>query len=311
MKALKTAVKNAVKRVAKPLAEPVTRPVPKPLYKPAPDSGSRSVAAVTFDVGNTLFPFRRKEMDDLVQGFLAFARSRLGPFDEAAVAARYQEVRTEQYRVNLPQLRENDLVDRLRLTLEKALETRTAGGAPAGNNVAAGDSPIGLSGPAGPTGLTPEFLGEAVEAYLHALVAALPLPEGLPALLGRLRTRYRLGIITNYPYSPGTRMLLKEKGIDGFFDAVVVSADWEFVKPHPLLFRQAARELGVDISALLHVGDDWEADIVGAAAAGAQSVLYLGLREEPDPTRGDARGRPLATIKSLEALPALLGLGAA
>ncbi len=256
------------------------------------------IRAVTFDVGNTLLPFRANEMDELLGRFAAFVRERVGPCDERAVIARYNEVRREQYRVNLPHLRENDLLERLELTLRAAIEPTGAATAPA-----AATARCGADGR-----VAPALLAEAAEAYVEALAASLPLPENVLGLLDRLRPHFRLGVITNYPYSPGTRRLLAAKGLDGFFEAVVISADWAFVKPHPVLFRQAARELGVEPASLLHVGDDWEADIIGAAGAGAQSVYFTGFRDEPDPRRGDPAGRPLAVIDDLEELLPLLGV---
>ncbi len=239
----------------------------------------RGVQAITFDVGNTLFPFTQRQMDDLLHRFARYVSSRLGPCDEAGLISRYEAVRSDQYRRNLPHLRENDLIERIELTLRFVTD----------------DVP-------------PELLAEVTEAYLDCLVEALPLPPEVPGLLERLEKRYRLGLITNYPYSPGTRRLIRAKGLWDLFDSVVISADWEFIKPHPLLFRQAARELGVPLEALLHVGDDWEADIIGAARAGAKSVLFLGLREDEDPRRGDPAGKPLATLFDLAELPGLLGM---
>lgn len=238
----------------------------------------RGIKAVTFDVGNTLFPFRRREMDALLDAFIAFVESRMGPCDRERLAERYDSVRLGQYRVNLPRLRENDLIERLKLTLETVTED-----------------------------VTPEMLGEAAEAYIEALAGALPLPPGLPALLATLKSRFRLGVISNYLYSPGTRYLLESKGIASFFDCVIVSADWAFIKPHPLLFRQAARGLGVPVTKILHVGDDWEADIIGATEAGARCVLFTGFRDEPDPARGDPRGHPEAVLDALEDLLRLVG----
>lgn len=243
---------------------------------------SRKVRALTFDVGNTLLPFRAQEMDKLLRGFLGFVRDRVGPFDEDAVIARYHEVRLAQYRVNRALLRENDLVERVRLTVEAAMGRQ----------------------------VTAELLADAMEAYVGALVAALPVPDGLPRLLDRLGSGYRLGVITNYPYAPGSRRVLEAKGLSGFFSSVVISADWGFIKPHPLLFRRAAAELGVAPEEMVHVGDDWEADVIGATRAGAGSVLFTGYREEPDPFRGDPAGRPLAIVERLEDLEEVLEVAA-
>lgn len=260
------------------------------------DSAAAPILAVTFDVGNTLLPFRAREMDALLAGFLAFVRDRVGPCDEEAVVVRYHEVRLEQYRVNGPSLRENDLLDRIRMTLEAALSGRSHGSGQSGGSAArVGSGPV-----------SPVFLADAVDAYLDALVEALPLPPGVLPLLAELKGRYRLGVITNYPYAPGTRRVLQAKGLTSFFDSIVISADWEFIKPHPLLFRQAARELGVEPASLVHVGDDWEADIIGATAAGARSVYFTGLRDDTDPRRDDPAGKPLARIDDLRELVSIL-----
>jgi len=245
-------------------------------------AAGRAVRAVTFDVGNTLFPFRRREMDRLLGRFLEFIEDRFGPCDREAVVRRYNEVRQEQYRVNLPWLRENDLVERVRLTLEAVVDE-----------------------------VDPELLSDAVLAYVEALARTLSPAPGTRRLLEALREVYPLGVITNYPYAPGTRHVLKAHGLEDVFSAVVISAEWEFIKPHPLLFRQAAAQLGVPVENLLHVGDDWEADIIGATRAGASSVYFTGLREEPDPRRGDPEGRPLAEVDDLEELLDVLSVAPA
>lgn len=244
-------------------------------------SGRDAVTAVTFDIGNTLFPFRRREMDDLLDRFADRVARRLGACDRATLIRRYDEVRQDQYRVNLPHLRENDLVDRIRLALEAVT---------------------------GPGAVSPELLALTVEDYLDCLTESLPLPPGVSELLDQLGRCYRLGVITNYPYAPGTRRLLAASGLASSFQAVIISAEWGFVKPHPLLFRQAACELGVDAGSLVHVGDDWLADIAGAAGAGARSVYFTGWRDEPDPECGTHPGSPIAVIERLEALPGLISV---
>jgi HAD superfamily hydrolase (TIGR01509 family) len=67
------------------------------------------------------------------------------------------------------------------------------------------------------------------------------------------------------------------EGSDLPFRVVVSSADLGVAKPDPTIFREAARQLAVPPAELLHVGDRWELDVVGAQAAGCGAVLYRGL----------------------------------
>lgn len=78
------------------------------------------------------------------------------------------------------------------------------------------------------------------------------------------------------------------------FRAVVSSSDLGFAKPDPTIFREAASRLGVPPSELLHVGDRWELDVVGALAAGCGAVLYLGLADRYPAGEYSALPRPPA-----------------
>ena len=79
-------------------------------------------------------------------------------------------------------------------------------------------------------------------------------------------------------------------------------------KPSPVLYRQAVAALGVaDATRVVMVGDDIEADVLGAQAAGLKGVLVRTGKHRPqDLDRPD--GRPDAVIDSIADLPALLGL---
>ena len=55
------------------------------------------------------------------------------------------------------------------------------------------------------------------------------------------------------------------------------------IKPRPLIFEVAARALGVESGpAILHVGDDLGADIVGAHAVGWRAA-WVRIRPEDSP----------------------------
>jgi putative hydrolase of the HAD superfamily len=57
------------------------------------------------------------------------------------------------------------------------------------------------------------------------------------------------------------------------FDVVVTSAELGVAKPDPRLFLVALDALGVAPAGAVHVGDDLEADVAGARAAGVRPVL--------------------------------------
>jgi putative hydrolase of the HAD superfamily len=90
---------------------------------------------------------------------------------------------------------------------------------------------------------------------------------------------------------------------------VIVSERVGTIKPHPAIFRAAEAALGMaatDGPAILHVGDDWAADVVGAKGAGWRAAY---LRRRPDdsplpasePGDGVVADLELDTIDQLEA----------
>jgi FMN phosphatase YigB (HAD superfamily) len=56
-----------------------------------------------------------------------------------------------------------------------------------------------------------------------------------------------------------------------------------FAKPDIRAFATAARTCDIDISNMIHIGDSWECDIVGATEAGAMAIWVSGGRPVPEP----------------------------
>lgn len=84
--------------------------------------------------------------------------------------------------------------------------------------------------------------------------------------LVRLGRHYTLGAITN-GNADVTRL-----GLGGLFDFALSAADVGASKPDPAIFRAALTRLGAAPGAVVHVGDDAEADVGGARAAGLRAV---------------------------------------
>jgi FMN phosphatase YigB (HAD superfamily) len=101
--------------------------------------------------------------------------------------------------------------------------------------------------------------------------AAEPMP-GQGELLNWLGDRCRLGVVSNFDYTPTVRRILAEEGILDRFGTVVVSDEVGWRKPRPAIFRQALDDLGVIAEECLFVGDRPEIDVAGAKWMGMGAV---------------------------------------
>ncbi|HET7541069.1 MAG TPA: HAD family hydrolase [Polyangiaceae bacterium] len=93
--------------------------------------------------------------------------------------------------------------------------------------------------------------------------------------------RVPVGIISN---SEGhLAELVEELGQRALFDVIIDSGRVGVDKPNPRIFQLAAEALGVKLEQIVHVGDAWEADVLGARAAGAQAIWYAPTDERALP----------------------------
>ena len=108
------------------------------------------------------------------------------------------------------------------------------------------------------------------EAVLHVPPHINPCAK---EVLTHLNTK--VGLISNTGRTPGTvlRSVLSTLGILEFFDITLFSNEVGYLKPHPAIFKEASRTLGVPLSKMLHVGDDTDTDIQGALQTGMQALL--------------------------------------
>jgi len=91
-------------------------------------------------------------------------------------------------------------------------------------------------------------------------------------VLETLRRRYKVGLVTNWEHAPRIHEVLAEHGIEGLFDAVVVSDEHGAAKPDPGIFHEALSRTGVTPAEAVYVGD-MDVDMVGSINAGMHPVL--------------------------------------
>ena len=118
-------------------------------------------------------------------------------------------------------------------------------------------------------------------------------PETLRALS---EARYPLVVVSNWQCGLG--QFVSDLGLGSVFRHVLASAEEGSAKPDPAMFREAARRLGLPPERMLHVGDTYDEDVVGAAAAGCRAALLCRDQSAPAPD--------VPVLTTLETLPSLL-----
>jgi putative hydrolase of the HAD superfamily len=98
------------------------------------------------------------------------------------------------------------------------------------------------------------------------------LNEDVVSLARRLRSRYKVGLLSNATKDL-EEMLLEHHGIVDLFDVVINSARVGLAKPDVRIFHLAAERLGVPASACVFT-DDLAHNVEGARAAGMRAFQF-------------------------------------
>ena len=141
--------------------------------------------------------------------------------------------------------------------------------------------------------------GLDLDALTETLLAAIrfePFADTVPALEALRGAGIRVVAASNWDVSLHEQ--LANTGLAPLLDGALSSAEVGAPKPDPEIFTRALALAGARPEAALHVGDDVEADVGGALAAGLEPVLIdrEGTLEAPPGVR---------VIASLAELPAL------
>lgn len=121
--------------------------------------------------------------------------------------------------------------------------------------------------------------------YLKLLPCKSHLLESARELLEHLQGRYILHIITN-GFSEIQGIKMSSAGIDHYFTNIVTSENANAKKPDPLVFQYAMDISGTTAAESIMIGDNYEADIMGAKSVALDTVFYnpLGVEVADKPT---------------------------
>jgi putative hydrolase of the HAD superfamily len=238
--------------------------------------------------------------------------------DRDAFLAAWAEERERQFREEVPEFHEVDISQRAVRVL-----ARLRGMVPPPREQRWDDL-------AARARVEPAEVDAVVDTYSAAFIDRMsPVPDA-GSTLERLSGRgFSLGILSNWPLAVTVDRFAEAQGWLPFLRAIVVSARVGTIKPHPAIFRAAEEALGLgatgadgtdgtDGQAILHVGDDWAADVVGASRAGWRTAYLRGRQDDTplptsEPGDGLADGPPVSAdleIDELSDLDARLELAA-
>jgi putative hydrolase of the HAD superfamily len=116
-------------------------------------------------------------------------------------------------------------------------------------------------------------LKAALNVFFQDYVDSLVLRPFAEKLLQQASENCKLGLVSNFTYAPVVHSSLRKLHISRFFNAIIVSGDLGWRKPHKLVFEEALRRLHVDASETVYVGDSPLEDIKGAKNAGLRTIF--------------------------------------
>ncbi len=153
----------------------------------------------------------------------------------------------------------------------------------------------------------PEIPEILTEIHMGALRDTVEVPGHHVELLRTLRARVRVGLCSNFTHAPMAHRILAEAELTPHLDAVVISEEIGLRTPRPEIFEAVLGGLGTAAEETLHVGDNLNADVAGAAALGMPTAWLTRRVPEPERVLEKYEGpRPDYVVGDLEELLEML-----
>ena len=104
----------------------------------------------------------------------------------------------------------------------------------------------------------------------------------LPTIKSVKERQLRTGLLSNI--NRGIRNICKGLGLDSYMDVIVSSEEAGADKPDPAIFRFALEQVSVDPGEVIHIGDQYLQDVVGARNVGITPIFIDRLDVSPEIT---------------------------
>jgi putative hydrolase of the HAD superfamily len=140
--------------------------------------------------------------------------------------------------------------------------------------------------------LPPDDFAELVRKHEEMEVEIRPdLIAGVAEALAEIHKRYRTCVVSDAIVTPGRclRQLIASYDLARHLDGYAFSDEVGYSKPHRSMFEYAARQMGIAIEEIVHVGDRDHNDVKGPQKLGMKAILFIGTRAlDKDRTSADA-----------------------
>jgi len=135
--------------------------------------------------------------------------------------------------------------------------------------------------------------------YLQRTAIKATLFDGAIDLMEYLFRRYRLFILSN-GFREIQSLKMKKSGLDTYFERIILSDDISIQKPHVKIFDYALKSSNSRRAESLMIGDNFEADIIGAQNARIDQIWF-------NPSCKTSEGKPPTfTVHSLDEIKKIL-----
>jgi YjjG family noncanonical pyrimidine nucleotidase len=199
-----------------------------------------------FDLDHTLWDFERNAHDCLMEMYSHFKLKELGIVDVNAFFEKFSE--TNQYYWALLEKREitSDYIRKNRFKTALSI--------------------LGVD-------IDEFFSLKMTEVFIELLPQKKLLIEGALELLDYLKPHYQLHIISN-GYTDMQLQKMRSSGINHYFTEVITHEKAKALKPEKAIFDYALKRTNATFSNSLMIGDNYDADIMGAINAQFDTVYY-------------------------------------
>lgn len=124
-----------------------------------------------------------------------------------------------------------------------------------------------------------ELIDNLAIDYIEYLPKNNKLFDGALEILEHLKPNYKMHIITN-GFNEVQFKKIENSGLSSYFDKIITSEEVGVKKPNPLIFNYALKATNAHFSESIMIGDNWEADIMGAKNAGLD-VIFCNFNAKP------------------------------